>query len=172
MRARRQRFRRRENTRSLKRAWRSLLLCDKRTRESLEMFLGTLVRLRFSRLKIFDQRCNKTPRVARAAFRWNLVIASQARASRRSVSGHSACGAQVDLAFGERGQLLVAGLFLVEGLLQHGRAVVAAKLLGPRNQAAVTDDLVMLDRLRCIDQCGVQHLLVGDLARGLVRFLD
>ncbi len=37
---------------------------------------------------------------------------------------------------------------------------------------AVARDLVMLDRLRGSEQCGVQHFLVGDIGGELVRFLD
>src|SRR5260370_24924300 len=54
----------------------------------------------------------------------------------------SARGAQVDLAVGKRGQLLVGRLFLVERLLQDAGAIVAAELLCPRDQAAVARDLV------------------------------
>src|SRR3954454_9323666 len=46
-------------------------------------------------------------------------------------------GAQVHLALCDRRQLLVGGLFFIEGLLQHAGAIVAAELLGPGDQTAV-----------------------------------
>src|ERR1700682_6488075 len=59
----------------------------------------------------------------------------------------SARGAKIDLALGKRRQLLVGCLFLIERLLQDGGRVVAAELLCPRDQAAVTRDLVVLGGL-------------------------
>src|SRR5207253_1628793 len=56
--------------------------------------------------------------------------------------------AQVDLALGDVGELLVGRLFLLEILLQQVGAVVAAEPLRPGDQRAVARDLVMLDRLR------------------------
>src|SRR5262249_4950889 len=49
----------------------------------------------------------------------------------------SACCPHVDLALGQRRQLLVGRLFLIQRLLQDAGAVVAAELLGPGDQAAV-----------------------------------
>jgi len=49
----------------------------------------------------------------------------------------SACGAQVDLAVGEHAQLLIGRLFLVERRPQDAGAIIAAKLLRPRDQAAL-----------------------------------
>src|ERR1700761_6541948 len=43
----------------------------------------------------------------------------------------SACRAHVDLAFGERGQLLVGDLLFIERLLENCRAIVAAELPCP-----------------------------------------
>src|ERR1700682_2325498 len=79
----------------------------------------------------------------------------------------SARGAKVDLALGQRGQLFVSGPFLIEGLLQDTGAIVAAKLLRPRDQAAVARDLIMLGGLGGVDQCGIQHRFVLDLADDL-----
>src|SRR4029079_6570458 len=62
----------------------------------------------------------------------------------------------------ERRELLVGRFFFLEVLGEHAGAIVAAKLLGPRDQRAVTRDLVVLDGLRSRDQPGVQRLLVLD----------
>src|SRR6266851_6930492 len=84
----------------------------------------------------------------------------------------SARGAKVDLALGQRGQLFVSDPFLIEGLLQDTGAIVAAKLLRPRDQAAVARDLIMLGGLGGVDQCRIQHRFVLDLTDDLVGFLD
>jgi hypothetical protein len=73
---------------------------------------------------------------------------SAAQIARRSVASDTgsrslARGAQVDLALGEGGQLLVGRLLLVERLLQDGGAIVAAELLRPRDQAAIAGDLIV-----------------------------
>ena len=47
-----------------------------------------------------------------------------------------------------------------------------AKLLRPGDQGAVAGDLVVLDRLRVCYDRGVENLLVVDLSRGFVGFLD
>src|SRR5690348_12310450 len=62
---------------------------------------------------------------------------------------------QIDLALGDRGQLLVGRLFLVQRLLQNGGAIVAAGLLRPGDQAAVARNFVVLGGLRRVDQCGI-----------------
>ena len=81
-------------------------------------------------------------------------------------------GPHIDPAFRQRGQLLVGHALLVERLLQHGGTVVTAELARPRDQAAVAGDLVVLGGLSSVDQCGVQHVLVGDLAGNLVGLLQ
>src|SRR5690349_12468685 len=54
----------------------------------------------------------------------------------------AAGGLFVDAAFGQRRQLLVGGLLLVEDLLQQIGGVVVAHRLGPRDQRAVGGHLV------------------------------
>src|SRR5215475_681482 len=104
-------------------------------------------------------------------------VTKKRRARKRDVLSQppligSARGAEIDLAFRQRGQLLVGGLFLVQRLLQQARAIVTAKLPRPCDQAAIACDLIMLGRLRRVDQRGIQHGLVGDFARSLVSLLD
>src|SRR6476646_11059151 len=60
-----------------------------------------------------------------------------------------------DLSHG--GQLLVRRLFLVEVLLQQGRAIVAAEFLRPGDQAAIAGDLVVFDRLRRGNEGRIEH---------------
>src|ERR1700688_2486662 len=64
--------------------------------------------------------------------------------SRSCFARRSARGAKIDLALGQRGQLLVGRLFLVQRLLQHAGAIVAPKLLCPCDQSAAAHDLAML----------------------------
>src|SRR5205807_1713203 len=93
-------------------------------------------------------------------------------ARRSSPTSRLASGAQIDLAFGDRSQLLVGRLLFLERLGEYGCAIVAAELLGPGNQAAVARDLVMLGGLCRVDQRRIEHRLVGDFARCLVGLLD
>jgi hypothetical protein len=83
-----------------------------------------------------------------------------------------ACRPQVDLALGQRGQLLVGDLFLIQRLLQDTGAVVSPKLPGPGDEATITYDFVMFGGLRSVDQRRIQLVLVRDLARDRVGFLD
>src|ERR1700751_4368301 len=80
--------------------------------------------------------------------------------------------AQVDLALGDVGELLVGRLLFLEVLIQQVGDVVAAEPLRPRDQRAVAGDLIMLDRLRGGDDRGVEHLVVGNLAGHVLGFLD
>src|SRR6516162_10064191 len=84
----------------------------------------------------------------------------------------SARGAEIDLAFRQRGQFLVSGLFLIQRLLQQARAIVTAELPRPCDQTTIACDLIMLGRLCRVDQRGIQHGLVGDFACSLVSLLD
>jgi hypothetical protein len=83
-------------------------------------------------------------------------VKNKAPAGSRDVLSHacrarkSARGAQVDLALGERGPFLVSRLFLLQRLLQDTGDIVAAKLPGPRDQAAAERDFVMLSGLGCV----------------------
>src|ERR1035437_1623970 len=81
---------------------------------------------------------------------------------RLEISSRSACGPKVDLALRQRGQLPVGCPLLIERLLQNTGAIVAARLLRPRDQAAVARDLVVFGGLGGVDQCRIQHRLVRD----------
>src|SRR5215210_2922939 len=77
----------------------------------------------------------------------------------------------VDLAFGDGGQLLICRLLLIQGLLQHARAVLAAELLRPGNQGAVAGNLVVLHRLRGRQESRVERVFIRHLAGNFVRLL-
>src|SRR5258708_880544 len=61
---------------------------------------------------------------------------------------------------------------LIKRLLQAAAAMGTADLLGPCDQPAIARDLVMFGGLRSVDQCRIEHGLVGDFARTFVGFLD
>ena len=81
-------------------------------------------------------------------------------------------GFSVYVALRHRGELAVRQLFLIEVLLQDGRAVIAAKHFRPCDQRAVTRDLIMFDALRGGNQGSVKHVLVVDFARNFTRFFQ
>jgi len=56
------------------------------------------------------------------------------------------------VAFGDAGELLVAGAFLIERLLQQARNLAIAKLPGKRAERAVAGDLIVLGPLRRCDE--------------------
>ena len=76
------------------------------------------------------------------------------------------------LAHCDGGELLVRRLLLVQVGRQQPDDVVAAERFRPGNQRAVARDLVVLDRLRCADDGGIEHFLVGDFAGDFVGFAN
>src|SRR5690606_20882055 len=81
-------------------------------------------------------------------------------------------GALVATLLGQQGQLLVGGLFLLEGLEDQRQRVLVAELLGERGQGAVGGDLVVLDLLRATDQGGVTQRAGFDRIDHFLAFLD
>ena len=61
--------------------------------------------------------------------------------------------------------------FSIQRVLQNAGAIVAAESFGPRDQAAVACDLVMLGGLGRVDQCRIEHQFVRDLAGDFIGFL-
>ena len=89
----------------------------------------------------------------------------------------------VDLALRERGQPCILCLLFVERKLKEVDNVQAAEcrfvdnctrteLRSPGYQRAITDYLVMLDRLSGRQECRVEYLLVVDLAREFISFSE
>src|SRR5215470_670882 len=114
------------------------------------------------------RQAESLPSWARSPTKTARAPCTRAACSQPAMSG----GAAIDEAFGERVELRVGRLLLLERPLEDAGAVVAAKLLRPRDQRSVARDLVVLDRLRGGDQRRVEHLLVLDLAGHLLGFLD
>src|SRR5262245_28951586 len=77
------------------------------------------------------------------------------RGQASSIRSDQLRGATIDLALGQRRELLVSRLFLLEVLLEQVGAVAASQLSGPCDQTAVAGDLVVLDRLCGSDNGGV-----------------
>src|SRR5438445_908295 len=73
---------------------------------------------------------------------------------------------------GHRRELLVGCFFLVQIGGEQAQDIVVAELLGPRNQGPITGDLVVLDRLCCTDDRGIEDLLVSHLSGDLIGFAD
>src|SRR5262245_27197751 len=92
--------------------------------------------------------------------------------SARTNSGQGLSRASIDTAFCQRRQFLVGGFLLLEILLQELRAVIAPELLGPRDQAAVTGNLVVFDRLGSRNQRSIEHRTVINLPCDLVGLLN
>src|SRR5262249_10898714 len=78
----------------------------------------------------------------------------------------------IGVGFGHLRQLLIGRLFLVQGLIEQGRRIVAAHLLGPRNERSVTRHLVVFDRLRGSNERRVEHGLVLDFAGNILGLFD
>jgi hypothetical protein len=68
--------------------------------------------------------------------------------------------------------LLAGRLFLIQDLVQDAGAVVAAELLGPGDEGAVTGDFVVFDSLSGGEQGGVENLRIGDLAGDFLGLVD
>ena len=66
-------------------------------------------------------------------------------------------GSAVDLRFRHGRQLFVGGLFIAKVLLKQLDDILAAQLACPRNQVAVTGNLVVLDSLRRGDHSSLDH---------------
>src|SRR5271166_2012516 len=77
----------------------------------------------------------------------------------------------IDLALGDRRQLLVRRFLFGQRVPQNLRDVIAPDLLRPRDQGPVAADLIVLDRLPRRDERGVENRFVGDLADDVVRLL-
>jgi len=69
-----------------------------------------------------------------------------------------------------RSTTLVGRLLFVEIGGEQPHHVIAAELIRPSNQSAITRDLIVLDRLRRSDDGSIENLLVHDLAGNVVGF--
>src|SRR5581483_5039426 len=100
------------------------------------------------------------------------VVASDAAFRAAAPSGMLLRRLGVDRLFREGRQFLV-GLFLLrERRFQEGCERTMPEPLAPGDERAIARDLVVLDRLRRGNERGIEHRLVVDLARHLLRFLE